>query len=76
VSRTDRAQPERELDRGAAIRDLMAGLMLFGLGVQLGGSSLASEPDAMDYGFDVLAALWISWALLRLARPRISARAE
>jgi hypothetical protein len=69
VSAEGRSQAERELHRRAAVRDLVAGAALLGVGWLVGGSSFDGSADGLDYAFDGLAALWIGWALLRLARP-------
>lgn len=64
--------PARELGRAAAVRDLVAGLALIGLGVLVGGTSLDGQGDGFDHAFDTLALFWIAWALVRLVRPRVT----
>jgi hypothetical protein len=60
-----------ELNRRAAIRDLVIGAALLGLGLVTGGSTLDGRADGIDYVFDGLALGWIAWGLVRLVRrPR------
>lgn len=59
-----------ELTWTAGLRDLLAGLLLLGIGVLTGGSSLGAEPDAVDYLFDVVGLLWASWGLVRIMLGR------
>lgn len=60
-----------ELTRRAAIRDLVIGAALLGLGLVTGGSTLDGRADGIDYVFDGLALGWIAWGLVRLVRrPR------
>lgn len=63
-----------ELTHRAAVRDLLFGLGLLGVGVLTGGSALDGDADRLDYAFDALALLWIAWAVFRLVRPRPAAR--
>lgn len=67
-----RAKPSPELEQGrrAAVRDLLAGLGLLGLGALVGGTSLTGRGDGVDVAFDLLAGAWIGWGLFRLRRPR------
>jgi hypothetical protein len=71
MSQPDEVDPSTELTRRAAIRDLVIGAALLGLGLVTGGSTLDGRADGIDYVFDGLALGWIAWALVRLARrPR------
>lgn len=68
----DRDEPEREHGLGPALRDVLAGVALLGLGLWTGGSTLDGDFDRLDVFFDALAALWILWGVARLALARRS----
>lgn len=73
MARRGEIDPEGELTKRAAIRDLVLGVALLGAGVVTGGSTLDGQADGLDYVFDSLALGWIAWALLRLVRrPKAS----
>jgi len=66
--------PADELTRRAAIRDIVLGAALLGVGLLTGGSTLDGRADGIDYVFDGLALGWIAWGLVRLVRrPRAKA---
>lgn len=60
------AEAARDLGRGAAIRDVVAGATLLGIGVVSGGASWLGDADGVDVAFDVLGVAWIAWGLGRL----------
>ena len=68
MAHDDAVDPSAELTRRAAIRDLIMGAALIGLGLLTGGSTLDGQADGIDYVFDGLALGLIAWGLARLAR--------
>lgn len=71
MAKAEAIDPSAELDKRAAIRDLLLGAALLGVGLVTGGSTLDGRADGIDYVFDGLALGWIAWGLVRLARrPR------
>lgn len=62
--------PDREHGRGAALRDILAGAALIGVGLVTGGSTLDGDFDGVDVFFDVLGGAWIAWGLVRLVLIR------
>lgn len=52
--------PADELTRRAAIRDIVLGAALLGVGLLTGGSTLDGRADGIDYVFDGLALGWIA----------------
>lgn len=67
MARTHDANGDRERTHTAALRDVVAGVVLLAIGLATGGSVLDGRADALDYVFDGLAITWIAWGALRLA---------
>lgn len=66
--------PTREHALNPAVRDLVAGAVLLGLGLWTGGSSLVGDFDRLDVLFDVLGGVWMLWGLIRIVRYALHTR--
>ena len=50
---------ERSGDRSDGIKNILAGLVLIGIGFAYGGSMFLGTADGFDYFFDVLGSVWV-----------------
>ena len=57
-----------ESKSGAGIGDIIAGIVLIGIGFLFGGSIFLGNPGPLDYFFDGLGLFWIGKGIYRLVR--------
>jgi hypothetical protein len=53
---------------GSGVGDIIAGVVLIGIGLAFGGSVFTGDPGLLDYFFDGLGVFWIGKGLYRLVR--------
>ena len=53
---------------GSGVGDIIAGIVLIGIGFLFGGSVFLGNPDMLDYFFDGLGLFWIGKGIYRLVR--------
>jgi hypothetical protein len=59
-------QPEKK--SGSGVGDIIAGVVLIGIGFLFGGSVFLGNPGLLDYLFDGLGLFWIGKGIYRLVR--------
>ena len=53
---------------GKGIKDIIAGVVLIGIGLVFGGSIFLGNPSTLDYFFDGLGLLWIGLGIYKMVR--------
>ena len=53
---------------GSGVGDIIAGVVLIGIGFLFGGSVFLGNPGLLDYVFDGLGVFWIGKGIYRLVR--------
>jgi hypothetical protein len=61
-------QAQTEKKSGSGVGDIIAGVVLIGIGFLFGGSVFLGNPGPLDYIFDGLGLLWIGKGIYRLVR--------
>ncbi len=61
-------QVHSEPKRGSGVGDIIAGVVLIGIGLLFGGSVFTGDPGLLDYFFDGLGLFWIGKGIYRLVR--------
>ena len=65
----DREIPEQvETKSGSGVWDIIAGVVLIGIGFLFGGSVFLGNPGLLDWVFDGLGVFWIGKGIYRLVR--------
>jgi hypothetical protein len=61
-------ETQAETKSGSGVKDIMAGVVLIGIGFLFGGSIFLGNPGLLDYFFDGLGLFWIGKGIYRLVR--------
>lgn len=61
-------ETQAETKSGSGVRDIIAGVVLIGIGFLFGGSVFLGNPGLLDYFFDGLGLFWIGKGIYRLVR--------
>ena len=61
-------QEQPKTKSGSGVGDIIAGVVLIGIGFLFGGSVFLGNPDALDYFFDGFGVFWIGKGIYRLVR--------
>ena len=61
-------QEQAEKKSGSGVKDIIAGVVLIGIGFLFGGSVFLGNPGLLDYFFDGLGVFWIGKGIYRLVR--------
>ena len=59
---------QTEKKSGSGVGDIIAGVVLIGIGLLMGGSVFTGNPTLLDYFFDGLGLFWIGKGIYRLVR--------
>jgi hypothetical protein len=59
---------QAEKKSGSGVGDIIAGVVLIGIGFLFGGSVFLGNPGPLDYIFDGLGLFWIGKGIYRLVR--------
>ena len=61
-------QVQSKTKSGSGVGDIIAGVVLIGIGFLFGGSVFLGNPGMLDYLFDGLGVFWIGKGIYRLVR--------
>ena len=61
-------QEHSKIKSGSGVGDIIAGVVLIGIGLAFGGSVFTGDPGLLDYFFDGLGLFWVAKGIYRLVR--------
>ena len=68
TAREPEIREQVETKSGSGVGDIIAGVVLIGIGFLFGGSVFLGNPGTLDYVFDGLGVFWIGKGIYRLVR--------